>query len=627
MKSFEEFKTEVKSRADIADVIGKHTKLQKTPRGYKACCPLPGHREKTPSFYVDAKAQLYYCYGCNRGGDIFKFLKDVEGLQFRDALEDLANKLGLQVPEWKRETPEDQERKSIKQAGFELLERSAHFFLRCLKESPEASAAREYLNKRGLSDADIEGMSLGWSPKRYGYLTERLEVDQKTLAEEVALVRRGDKGVYEFFRGRLMVPISDPKGRVVAFSGRTLEAVTGTNPKYINSSETRWFKKKETLYGLDRVLPLVRNRDFVVIVEGYFDQWALEKIQIPAVAVMGTALGPEHLRLLEKHTKKIVLLLDEDAAGRRSTLRVLPEILGRGFDIRVYTGLGGKDVDEVLRSQPELGVRLSEDLPRAEEAIGWWLAQILADATRERLSRTETLEHVAGVWRMAQTETDRQLLLERLEPILGAGFDRAAVSRQLQDLVKEQALGASSKAAKPAETGTNPSLAVVPRGARVSKWGASLSVNRLSSGLDRVALEALLLWVRRWDLLTPKIEAEFFEGTIVESFIRDWQNEAKAHGAPPDVSWVLGWVSRAPEGNDLVESLVRALVPQEEGLAEDDKVLNSFDELKRRLLRERILGRMALLRNQLQGARDNDETSARILRNLQELSLGLEKLK
>lgn len=318
---------EVKSRIDIVDVIGEYVTLQRSGRNFRANCPF--HNERTPSFFVSPERQTWHCFGaCATGGDVFNFVMRREGIEFGEALRMLALRAGVVLADrW--EPQEDERRQRLLQAS----EAAAAYFHNALLHSQAGEAARSYLTSRGLDIETIEAFQLGYSPDSWDALKSHLA--ERAFGEE-ELVQSGllvesDRGGYDRFRGRLMFPIHDERGRVVGFGARLLESApasaTGApGAKYLNTPQTTLFDKSRVLYALHKAKDAIRRERSVIVVEGYMDAIAAHQHgQANVVASMGTALTERQIRMLERLKSKIMLAMDADAAGIEATLRALQE--------------------------------------------------------------------------------------------------------------------------------------------------------------------------------------------------------------------------------------------------------------------------------------------------------------
>lgn len=391
---------EIKRKLSIADIIGQRVGLKKSGKNYKGLCPF--HSEKSGSFYVWPDSESYYCFGCKESGDIFNFVMKTDGLSFGDTLEQLASRAGVTLPE--RQASEDSETANRRLERDRLREANAAaatYFQHLLISSREGEAARLYLEKRGVSAGSIESFGLGYTvdswDNLFNYLTRRNFKLEELLTAGLVGERENGGGYFDRFRGRLMFPIRDRQGQIIAFGGRVLDGAPKDAPKYLNSPQTPLFDKGATLYGLDMAKDAVRRTDRAVIVEGYMDViMAHQHGHNNVVAPLGTALGEKHIAILKKLTKRIVLALDADSAGQMATLKGI-ETARQGFDskmVAVPTARGlirfeqqldadvriarlpaGKDPDDVVR---EGGGIWRELIERALPVVDYYFASVSA---------------------------------------------------------------------------------------------------------------------------------------------------------------------------------------------------------------------------------------------------------
>lgn len=341
-------KEDIRERAEIVDIISQYVRLQKAGKDYKGLCPF--HDEKTPSFTVSPEKQLWYCFGaCQEGGDVFDFIQKIENLSFTEAVEYLAQRVGLS---WSR-SDEDHRQASVRERLYDLNRRAAELFRRALRHEKAGRVAREYLAQRGVSADLIDRFGLGYAPNAWDRLADALQRQGIPLAEaaQAGLVRpRGNgSGYYDYFRHRLMFPIQDLQGRVVAFGGRALDERT---PKYLNSPETPAFSKGRTLYALNLATRSIQAKDAVVVMEGYMDVIAAHQFGLEnAVATLGTALTPSQVRILGRYTRHIYVAYDADSAGMAAMLRSSDLFEQAGLEARLVLLPGGWDPDEFLRAR------------------------------------------------------------------------------------------------------------------------------------------------------------------------------------------------------------------------------------------------------------------------------------
>lgn len=338
---------QIKDRLNIIDVITPYVEIQKAGKHFKARCPF--HNEKTPSFNISPERGMYHCYGCGVGGDMFTFIEAIEGVDFKGALKILADKARIEL------VPVSPEKQSERDRLYTTLDAATNFYTEELKGQSEALA---YLKKRGVNEATLASWRIGFAPgppaASWRATKDHLQVAGYSLQEltRAGLIKGADQGKepYDVFRNRIMFPLFDQGGRVVAFSGRTLEQDEKI-PKYVNSPETELFKKSEILYGYDRAKHGIRQLDFSLIVEGQFDVVMSHQAgYINTVAVSGTAFTLQHVQLLERISKKVVLALDADKAGINAAKRAADLMLRRGLDVKVAMLPLGQDPADMILS-------------------------------------------------------------------------------------------------------------------------------------------------------------------------------------------------------------------------------------------------------------------------------------
>ncbi|MBU1118838.1 DNA primase [Patescibacteria group bacterium] len=343
---------DIKSRVDVADLISDYVELQKAGTNFKACCPF--HGEDTPSFFVSPEKQIWHCFGCSKGGDIFTFIEEAEGVDFKEALKILADRAGVTI---KKQDPKVYKAQNRSRA---LMDLTTLFFKKALAQSKSGEVARRYLKERGISKESIDLFDLGYSPDSYTFLSDFLQKKGYTKGEILRAglsVEKQDKTFYDRFRQRLMFPISDVHGYVVGYGGRILTKDTKA-PKYLNSPETSLYHKSTVLYGFDLAKGETREKDFIVLVEGYTDVIASHQAGVTnVVASSGTALTIEQIRLIKRFTQNVYLCFDMDSAGQQATRRGVDLALREGLTVKIVSLPDGKDPDELIRIGKEKWLR------------------------------------------------------------------------------------------------------------------------------------------------------------------------------------------------------------------------------------------------------------------------------
>jgi DNA primase len=343
------FADRVKQQADIVRVVGEYVRLKKSGQNFTGLCPF--HSEKTPSFAVHPVKQIYHCFGCGAGGDVFKFVMEMDKITFPESVRAVAEKCGIAIPRAKERTPEERQQNQQRTSLVELHREAASFFVQQLNATQEGRAAKAYLLDRGLDSEAMARFGIGFAPSGGEALlrTSKQKYPEKVL-EASGLFSRDQNGrLFDRFRRRVMFPIANDSGKIVAFGGR---ALGDDLPKYLNSPETPIYTKSNILYHLDRAKEALRQRDFAVLVEGYMDAIAVARAGISnVVASCGTSLTEPQVKLLNRFTRRIIVNYDPDTAGQAATERSLTILLEQGAEVRVLALPGGKDPDSFIRSE------------------------------------------------------------------------------------------------------------------------------------------------------------------------------------------------------------------------------------------------------------------------------------
>ena len=445
------FADRVKQQADIVRVVGEYVRLKKSGQNFTGLCPF--HSEKTPSFAVHPVKQIYHCFGCGAGGDVFKFVMEMDKITFPEAIRVVAEKCGIAIPRARERTPEERKENQQRTSLVEIHREAAAFFTQQLNGTPEGRAAKAYLLDRGLDSEAMARFGIGFAPSGGEALLRAMKqkYPEKVL-EASGLFSRDQNGrLFDRFRRRVMFPIANDSGKIVAFGGR---ALGDDLPKYLNSPETPIYSKSNVLYHLDRAKEALRQSDFAVLVEGYMDAIAVARAGISnVVASCGTSLTDPQVKLLSRFTRRVVVNYDPDTAGQAATERSLTILLEQGAEVRVLALPGGKDPDSFIQAEgaaaytkllkeapPYVDYLISRarkmDMTTAEgklRAVNFLMPYV--QRIPDRILRSEWATRIA-----------QQLRIE--EPVLRESMRKAASERRSEVKARPELVG---RAGKPAE--------------------------------------------------------------------------------------------------------------------------------------------------------------------------------
>jgi DNA primase len=442
----------VKQQADIVRVVGEYVRLKKTGKDFSGLCPF--HQEKTPSFTVSPIKQIFYCFGCGKGGDIFNFVMEMERCEFPDALRLVAEKCGISIPKPKPSSPAERTQSSVRATLVEMHREAQTFFVNQLQGTAEGKLARAYLEDRGLDKATMDRFGIGYAPSGGDVLLRHLKgkYAEKLLAES-GLVSRDQSSarMFDRFRRRITFPIANESGKVVAFGCR---ALGDDQPKYLNSPETPIYSKSNVLYHLDRAKEALRRSDFAVLVEGYMDAIAVARGGISnVVASCGTSLAEPQIKLLGRFTKRVIVNYDPDNAGQAATERSISILLEQDFEVRVLALPGKADPDKFIREQGADAYLklLKESPPYVDYLIARARQMDMTSAEGKLRAVNFLLPYVQKIpnrilrseW---ATRIAQQLRLD--EPVLRAALSKAASERRGAVKTQPELVG---RAAKPVE--------------------------------------------------------------------------------------------------------------------------------------------------------------------------------
>jgi len=411
-------------RTDILEVIGNRIDLKKKGKDHWACCPF--HNENSPSFSVNASKQFYYCFGCGASGTAVKFLQEYDNISFVEAIEELAKTAGVEVP--REEVSEKaKQRQQQRRSLYDLMGSCSDYFAHQLYQHPDAQPVQQYVLSRGLSEDIVQTYQIGFAPNGWDNLIQHFRSDQtnKELLT-TGMLTQNDKGrTYDRFRNRLMFPIRDIRGRVIAFGGRVMTA--DEKPKYLNSPETPIFHKGQELYGLYEARKSLKNFDNIIIVEGYMDVVALAQHGVKnAVATLGTATSTAHVQRLFKLTSEIIFCFDGDKAGLRAAERALSNTLSElkdGQQARFLFLPDGEDPDSLVRKEGFEG--FMHRAKQAQSLSDYLFQHLQTQADISRLDGKARLASLAQGWiDKVQDGIFKQLLYAQLSELVGLSMDQ-----------------------------------------------------------------------------------------------------------------------------------------------------------------------------------------------------------
>ena len=602
---------EIRDRTDIVEVVSSYLPLKRSGANNQGLCPF--HSEKSPSFNVNSTRQIFHCFGCGVGGNVFTFLMRMEGLAFPEAVRRLGEKSGVDVPD-EQMTPAEEQRRQEHDQLARVNEVAADFYHQLLLDSDEAAPARRYLRKRGFDAEAVRFFRLGYATEQWESLATHLKgkgFEPKTVREKLGLIRqrKGGRDDYDLFRNRLMIPIFDIRDQVVAFGGRVLD---DSLPKYINSPESPLYHKSRVLYGLHGAREAMRRENVGIVVEGYFDQMALQRAGFEnSVASCGTALTPEHAQLLKRYTDRLLMLFDQDKAGQKATLRSMDVLLPAGISVAVVTLEDGADPDSFLaeHGSDAMRARLDAAQPILEYYIDLTLAQ--CDETVE--GRARAVEEIAGKLALLKSDIERDLYIKAVSE--RTGLD-ASILRE------------RSVAAQPVHRGTpSPprSLPTEPYGAPAEPHGVASEpvapkVPEFVAKAQESMLRLLLDQQIALSLVESEALAELFPGDrfreIAENLVALFSD-----GSPIDSGRL-----QARLGPAAIELLVSIESAESENLQEDPEEIFADCRISTKKHSYTLQGRQ-LNRMKAQALADGDsELYAKLLTDYMELKKNEKKL-
>jgi DNA primase len=539
---------EIKNRANIVDLISEYVTLKKAGRNFVGLCPF--HKEKTPSFTVTPDRQMFYCFGCSEGGNIFAFLMKVSQMSYPEAVRHLAKKTGVIIPE--RVTQKEKEEASYQEQLIRINEMASGHYIRNLA-SPSGKEALAYLRQRGIGEEVVREFRIGFALNGWRHLRDFLEKEKASLtnAEQAGLLIPGkEASLYDRFRGRLMFPIEDLSGRVIAFGGRIMGE---GEPKYLNSPESGVYIKGRNLYALNRAKEAIRKQGYAILVEGYFDLISLWNAGIThVVATLGTALTKDQVDLIGRYTANVVALFDPDEAGRKALARSLELFLAGNLSARALVLPDGRDPDDYVRAHG--GDQLLALIDRAPSIVDYYIDHILGDQGGFEKDRDSVHKAVAFI-KHIENAIDRNLFIKRVSEKLGID----------QELLKKEIYHAL-----PSVTDAN-----TTRGSRI------VDIEKLELNL----IHLLLIHPEKITGVAQTRALDYFTNSDLKNFGEMLQGMA-AGSQPVDAVEMVSRLNPGPLREGLMKKLMEAQPPEEDKMLER-MISDTARQIRRRWYKEK----------------------------------------
>ncbi|HIJ87282.1 MAG TPA: DNA primase [Desulfuromonadales bacterium] len=411
----EEKVREVAERLTIVEVVSDYVSLRRAGSNFLGLCPF--HAEKTPSFNVNPAREIFHCFGCGAGGTAFSFVMKIEGVSFPEAVKLLARKAGIEIEE-RQLTPSEKKSQDEQSQFLRINDLTTAYYRSVLINGQEGAPARQYLADRSVQSGISDAYRLGFAPDRRDGLVKHLRnngVDMD-IALKLGIIRKSDAGWYDLFRNRLIFPIRNTRGQVIAFAGRVLDA---SLPKYINSPESPLYHKSSVLFGIDMALPSIRTGSAVIIVEGYFDHLALYRAGVHnVVATCGTALTGSHAALIKRHADRVYTLFDSDAAGKKATIRSMELFLEQRIPAYVISLPVGDDPDSFLATHPAEAFIALRDTARP--AFDYFVRSLLLETPPDSVdSKVRIIDDIVPRFRKISDSIERDLYEKEICRLLG----------------------------------------------------------------------------------------------------------------------------------------------------------------------------------------------------------------
>ena len=556
---------ELRSRVSLEEVVSEYVPLKQKGRRFWGCCPF--HNEKTPSFSVDSEAQMYYCFGCHKGGTVINFVMDMERMDFMDAVRLLADRAHMELPERSSQPGGVPANRDERERMYDANRVAARYY-HDLLWTKEGAEALNYLYGRGLNDSDIRRFGLGASPKGWDGLLSRLEAQgfDSGLLEKTGLVVRRDSRCFDMFRERVMFPIINAQGRVLGFGGR---AMGNAQPKYLNTAETPIFNKRLGLYGLN-FAKKERSVGHLVLVEGYMDTVSLRKYGVQGVvATLGTALTEEQARLMKRYAPEVWISYDGDAAGQKAALRALDILDNQDISSRVIDYPAGMDPDDFIKAN---GLSGFEALPRHDSTSYRMIRAKDGLNLVEQEGMTQYALRCCGILKKVKNPIDMENHLRRL--VNETGYDRDILLRQI---------GATAQAPAPQRARRRP------------------TAERAATGVEKAERELISMLVAGLipaDLLKTGDFTDETHHALVE-----WLLEGKPAGAYVEA------VEDEATRQKIMQAINYTPLPEER-----EKALEEAEECLRTIHRDRDSQRSEQIKRQINSA--SEEQKVEMLRRI-----------
>lgn len=559
MRFSQDFIERVQEANNLVDIISQYTQLKPTGSGLMGRCPFPDHQEKTASFSVSDMKQVYHCFGCHKSGNIFTFLRDYQGLSFPEAIEFLSQRAQIPMPAMIRTDGQEDRIKDRKKQLLAANKWAQNFFYEQLKRTPADHPVKKYLQKRSLSNEVIETFQMGYAPKEWDSLTAYLDGKgvSTTLSEEARLIvprKEGKTGHFDLFRDRLMFPIVNSMGEVLAFGGRIIEQ---GEPKYLNSPETPVFTKGRVLYGLNQTARYIRSDDQAIIVEGYMDLIGLFQADIKnVVATLGTALTLDHAKILKRLTRNVLVLFDGDQAGQDAAERSLPILLQAGLYPKGLILPKGLDPDDYVRQYGADALRVL--MVEAQDLFVLILQSWMVNFKGDPADKVKLIDKIKPVMNVIPDPRLRDLYIGELAA-------RATVSSQWL----KQSLGSPSPS--PVKS--------IPTGMNSAKLQNELPSDETKISLNSAAPAEVMMMS-----LALKTRANFeifHRGNILDFIVSD--------GVKSILQRAVSVYRQEPEKFDRLTSLLVTFVDQPHKLFPSESLMLSQDPVQSGEMEEKLL--------------------------------------